>query len=33
MRRLRQLLAPELEVYAFAVDNYQAQWDKDLQTC
>jgi hypothetical protein len=33
MRTLRELLANEIDVYDWAVENYERQWDGDLLTC
>lgn len=33
MARLRQLAAREIELYEFAVANYEAQWENDLGKC
>ena len=30
---LRELLANEIDVYDWAVENYERQWDGDLLTC
>jgi len=33
MARLRAMAATDLELYAFAVANYHAQWAKQIDTC
>ena len=33
MARLRVAAASDVELYNFAVDNYEAQWTKQIDTC
>ena len=33
MAKVREALRAEAEIYRFAEAHYEAQWEKDLQTC